>query len=151
MRTGVALLLVLTATVLTACAPAGNPETAAGLPAVRDGVLIHISHGADHPHRALMGLTMAGKMAESRDVLIYCDIKGIDLVVKDGQVAGMDPFRSADDLIAGLLDKGVTIMACPSCLQAAGKSEADLKAGIRVADADAFFTFTRGRILTLDY
>jgi hypothetical protein len=36
-------------------------------------------------------------------------------------------------------------------LKAAGRTPADLMPGVKVADKDAFFSFTRGRILTLDY
>lgn len=42
-------------------------------------------------------------------------------------------------------------MACPGCFAAAGKSAADLASGIQVADTQKFFSFTNGRILTLDY
>jgi hypothetical protein len=42
-------------------------------------------------------------------------------------------------------------MACPGCLKAAGKSPADLAPGILVADKARFFSFTKGRILALDY
>lgn len=45
----------------------------------------------------------------------------------------------------------VTLMACPGCLKAAGKSVGDLAPGVKVAEKEAFFSFTRGRILTLDY
>jgi hypothetical protein len=36
-------------------------------------------------------------------------------------------------------------------LEAAGKSAEDLMEGIQVANKEAFFDFTDGRILTLDY
>jgi hypothetical protein len=42
-------------------------------------------------------------------------------------------------------------MACPGCLKAAGKTPADLAAGIQVANKDKFFSFTSGRVITLDY
>jgi hypothetical protein len=42
-------------------------------------------------------------------------------------------------------------MACPGCLKAAGKSPEDLAPGIEVADKERFFSFTKGRIITLDY
>ncbi len=42
-------------------------------------------------------------------------------------------------------------MACPHCLKAAGKTEADLAPGVKVADKTQFFTFTKGRIISLDY
>ncbi|TVS10562.1 MAG: hypothetical protein EA424_25190 [Planctomycetaceae bacterium] len=40
---------------------------------------------------------------------------------------------------------------CPGCLKAAGKTAADLAPGVEIADKDRFFSFTKGRILTLDY
>jgi len=42
-------------------------------------------------------------------------------------------------------------MACPGCLKAAGKTGDDLTAGVQIADKARFFTFTKGRILILDY
>jgi hypothetical protein len=69
----------------------------------RDGVFIHISHGADDPHRLLMALNMAN------------------------------------------------MMSGPGCLKVAGKTGADLAPGVQVADKAKFFSFTSGRIITLDY
>ena len=45
----------------------------------------------------------------------------------------------------------MTLMVCPGCLKAAGKSREDVADGIQIADKKAFFSFTKGRILTLDY
>jgi len=42
-------------------------------------------------------------------------------------------------------------MACPGCLKVAGKTKKDLAEGVQVADKSVFFSFTKGRILTLDY
>jgi hypothetical protein len=39
----------------------------------------------------------------------------------------------------------------PGLLEGRGKTPADLMPGVKVADKDAFFSFTKGRILTLDY
>ena len=50
-----------------------------------------------------------------------------------------------------LLTKGVPLYACPGCLRAAGRTPADLRPGVQVADKDAFFSFTPGRILSIDY
>lgn len=118
---------------------------------VKDGVFIHISHGTDDPHRMLMGLTMAERMSADKDVILYIDITGIDVVLKDSPDLTLEPFASSKTLIQSLLKKGVTIMACPTCLKAAGKSPEDLAEGISVADKDKFFNFTEGRILSLDY
>ena len=118
---------------------------------IKDGVFIHISHGTDDPHRMLMGLTMADRMSADKDVILYIDITGVDVVLKDSPDLALEPFESSKTIIKNLLNKGITIMACPTCLKAAGKTPEDLTEGISVADKDKFFNFTKGRILTIDY
>ena len=117
----------------------------------RDGIFIHISHGTEDPHRVLMAFNMAVIMAESRDVLLYFDIKGIEVVLKESPDLSYSHFPSSHTQIQTLLEKKIPIFACPGCLKAAGKSPQDLMPGIAVADKDKFFNFTSGRILTLDY
>jgi predicted peroxiredoxin len=119
--------------------------------APKDGVFVHISHGADDPHRLLMALNMANMMADDHDVLVYFDIKAVGAVLKDSADVTFSHFRPAKDQIKALLGKKVTLMACPGCLKAASKTKEDLAPGIQLADKKAFFSFTKGRILTLDY
>lgn len=119
--------------------------------AVKDGIFIHISHGSDDPHRALMALSMAEKMSEDKDVILYFDIKGIEVLLKDGPDLSFAQFTSSKEQVQKLLDKGITIMACPGCLKAAGKTPDDLREGIIIADKEKFFNFTSGRILSIDY
>jgi len=120
-------------------------------PEPRDGMFIHVSHGMDDPHRVVMALRMAEIMQEERDVLMYFDIKGIEVCLKDAEDIQFSQMPSARTQIRKLLDNKVTIMACPGCLRAAGKTLDDLTEGIQIADKDKFFTFTKGRILTMDY
>lgn len=119
--------------------------------AVKDGVFIHISHGSDDLHRVLMGLQMAVKMSEDKDVLVYFDISGIDVVLKDSEDLTYSHFPSTHTQLKNMFDNDVTVMACPGCLKTAGKTEDDLMEGVKLADKDKFFNFTKGRILTLDY
>lgn len=118
---------------------------------VRDGVFIHISSGPENEHRVVMALKMATTMAVDKDVLVYFDIKGIEVVLKDAKDVTYPTFPSARESLKILLDKGITVFACPGCLKAAGKSGADLMPGVQVAEKDRFFDFTKGRILTIDY
>jgi len=119
--------------------------------AVRDGVFIHISHSLDDPHRVVMPLKMATMMAEDKDVLVYFDIKGIEVVLKDAADVSYPTFPSAQESLKILIDMGITVYACPGCMKAAGKTEADLIPGVKMAEKEQFFNFTKGRILTLDY
>ena len=117
----------------------------------REGVFIHISHGPEDPHRVLMALKMAELMAADRDVLVYLDIHGIEAVLSDSQNIEFSHFPPSHEQIPRLLELGVPVYACPGCLKAAGKGPEDLSDGIQVAHKEAFFDFTDGRILTLDY
>ena len=131
---------------LCACTPTQAPETIAG-----GGVFIHITAGIDNPHRVAMALNMATIMSEDKDVILYFDIKGIEVLLKDSPDITYAQFPGSKAQLADLAGKGIKIMACPGCLKAAGKTEADLAEGVSVAEKAAFFNFTEGRILTLDY
>ena len=118
---------------------------------VSDGVFVHMTSGPESPHKVLMGFTMAGKMSEDKDVIMYFDIEGVKVLLKDAPDITYSHFLSSKTQINLLLEKGIIIMACPGCLKSAGKSPEDLMDGIIVADKEKFFNFTEGRILTIDY
>jgi predicted peroxiredoxin len=117
----------------------------------RDGVFVHISRGVEYPHAVLMGLKMANLIAEDRDVLVYFDLKGVDVVLKDAPDLTLAPFDSSHKQIRDLLAKNVPLYVCPSCLKASAKTESDIMKGVTTAEKEAFFSFTEGRILSIDY
>jgi predicted peroxiredoxin len=116
-----------------------------------EGIFIHVSHGVNQPHRVLMALSLAEKMAGDKDVILYFDINGIGVLLKDAPDLKFSHFTGSHTQIQKLLDMGITIMACPGCLKAAGKTPEDLREGITIADKEKFFNFTSGRILTMNY
>jgi predicted peroxiredoxin len=116
-----------------------------------DGVFIHITKGPQDAHAVLMALQMAQIMSEDKKVLVYVDVKGIELLLKDGPDLKKEPFDSSRTALDKLLAKGVPVLACPGCLKAAHKKPEDLMPGVKVATKEAFFGFAKGRILTLDY
>jgi len=116
-----------------------------------DGVFIHISKGVADTHTVLMALMLADKFSDSNDVLVFFDKQGIDMVTSDAPNLEMEPFDSSDDIFRRLVDRDVTILACPACMEVAGVSKRDLRDGVEVAEKEQFFDFTEGRILTLDY
>jgi predicted peroxiredoxin len=145
----ISLIILISSLAIVSCNQ--KNENTAVQEEVKDGVFIHISHGTDNPHRVLMALSMAEKMSVDKDVAIYFDITGIEVVLKDSPDITFSHFASSKTQIQNLLSKGITIMACPGCLKAAGKTTDDLADGIIAADKDKFFNFTEGRILTIDY
>ncbi len=141
-----ATMIFTMALVLTSISFAAEKKTVS-----TDGVFIHFSQGQNDPHWVLMALNMANLMSEDHPVLVYFDIKGIEVVLKDAKDLTFAHFPSSKSQLAKLHEKGVLMMACPGCLKAAGKSADDLAAGIQIADKAKFFSFAAGRILTLDY
>jgi predicted peroxiredoxin len=119
--------------------------------AMKDGMFIHISNSNNDPHRVVMPLKMATMMAMEKPVVVYFDIKGIEVVLKDAKDITYPTFPSSKESLKKLVDMKVTLLACPSCMKAAGKTEADLMPGVIMAEKDKFFNFTKGRIITLDY
>ena len=98
-----------------------------------------------------MALWLAEKMSPDKDVLVFMDIKGVDLALQGSKDINFAQFPSLHTSLKKLLAKGVPVLVCPGCLKAAGKKPSDLMKGIQVADKERFFSFTSGRILTLDY
>ncbi|UCE62163.1 MAG: DsrE family protein [Phycisphaerales bacterium] len=117
----------------------------------RTGVFVHISHDAEDAHAVLMGLKMANLMAEDRDVLVYFDLQGVHVVLKGAEDISHNAFDSSHTQLRTLIDRGVPLYVCPACLKAAGKGPGDVMEGVKVANKEAFFSFTNGRIITLDY
>ncbi len=117
----------------------------------RDGVFIHVTECYNDPHRVLMPFKMATGMAEDKDVILYLDIHAVELVKKDAKDLTMEGFEPLSKYIEILLSKGVKIYACPTCMNVAGMKPEDLREGILTANKEAFFNFTKGRILTIDY
>ena len=134
-----------------ACSNAQDVGTGEPAEPVRDGVFVHITDGMDEPHDVLMALQMALMWAETHDVLVYFDIEGVQVVLKDAEDLAFGHFPSSHTALARLHEAGVPIMVCPGCLKVAGKTEADIMETVQIADRELFFGFTEGRILTLDY
>ena len=118
---------------------------------VRDGVFIHITESYNDPHRVLMPLKMALMMSSDKDVLIYMDIHAVELLTKSAKDLNYADFESLQSYIKKLVNNKVGIYACPTCMNISGIKPEDLMDGIQVAQKDKFFSFTKGRIITLDY
>jgi predicted peroxiredoxin len=120
---------------------------------VRDGMFIHLSHGYDDVNRASMALSLAVKLADTVDVLVFCDLEAVKLLTKTAEHPAMsaDHYMCPKDALDELRRMNVTIMACPMCMKAAGIKAEDLISGVIVAKREKFFNFTQGRIVTLDY
>jgi len=117
----------------------------------RDGVFIHLSSGPDQPRRVAMALTLASAFAGETPVLVYADLDAVSLLTREGVEIAPEGYRALSEQLPALIQAGVRIRVCPTCLAAAGYSSADLRAGVQLADKREFLSFTDGRILSVDY
>ncbi|MBN1596818.1 MAG: DsrE family protein [Bacteroidales bacterium] len=118
---------------------------------VTDGIFIHITESYNNPHKVLMALKMADIMSVDKDVLVYIDILGAEWVINGSKDITHNEFESAHTYLRRLIEKRVGIYVCPTCLKAAGFSDADLIEGLQIANKERFFDFTDGKIITIDY
>ena len=132
-------------------APGSGGQISETATPLRDGLFIHITECYNDPHRVLMPLKMAVMMSADKDVLVYMDIHAVNILVKGSDDMKYADFESAHTYIKQLIDKGVGVYACPTCLKIAGFKPEDLLEGVQVAQKDKFFNFTKGKIITLDY
>ena len=117
----------------------------------RDGVLIHVTAGQDDPHRVLTALLTAENLAKDMDVLVYFDVRGVEVALRESKNLSFHHLPFSRDQIRKLANMGIPVLACPDSLVAIGKSEADLMPGVKPAKPGDLHSFTRGRFLTLDY
>ena len=117
----------------------------------KDGVFIHISEGYNNPNKVLKALNLAVKMSDSYNVALYFDVEGVDLLTKTSENIQIDNFLSLNESLDILIEKQVLIMVCPMCLIIEGIEKDQIKEGIVIAEKEEFFSFTKGRILSLDY
>jgi len=131
-------------------APVDAPPTSEQV-GVQDGIFIHLSSGSDHPRRVAMALTMASTFADDNPVLLYADLDAVILFTKKGGDVSPEGYRALSEQLPDLIEAGVQIHVCPTCLAAAGLSSVDLRDGVQLADKRGFLSFAEGRILTFDY
>jgi predicted peroxiredoxin len=145
------IMLFAAVALMVSCVDVKTEETVTNAEPVKDGVFLHISEGYNDAHRVLMPMKMATLMAEDKDVLIYMDIHSVELLVNGAEDLNHEGFDSFQTYLKQLLDMGVGIYACPACMAVAGINPENLMDGIQTANKEAFFNFTQGRILSLDY
>ena len=120
---------------------------------VKDGALFHISAGSNNPDRVVIPLRVAAIMTENKEVFLYFDIEGIEVVLKETDIEFSE--TSSLTLLKKLIDQGVPVYGCRVSLNAIGKTEEDLIEGVKLASKATFqetlYNFAKGNILIFDY
>ncbi|MFA8299814.1 MAG: DsrE family protein [Hyphomicrobiales bacterium] len=118
----------------------------------KDGIVIHISQGEKNPHSTLMALTLANSFINGdQDLLVYFDVDAINLVTNNAPVVKYPGYEDSDMLIKALYDNKVKVMVCPGCMAADSIQNNDLIQGTIIRGNMNFFSFTKGRIVSLSY
>ena len=120
-------------------------------PPAKDGAFIQITSGPEHPTSVLMGLTMALQLADDYDVIVFLDVRGPEVALIKTPSLEQKRFEASKILFQKLIDKGIRIIVCRTCLEVLNKTEFDLVKGVKIANKSDLFDFTKGRILSLTY
>lgn len=97
----------------------------------QDPLFINLT--TDEGHRADMAMVFSKAVMErGHPVTLWLNDKSVLMAAK-GQA---DKFGAQQALLAELIGKGATVIACPICMRHYGVNEADLLAGIKVGNPD---------------
>jgi predicted peroxiredoxin len=116
-----------------------------------DGVFIQLNSGLNNPQNVLMALSMALKMSQDHEVLIFLDLQAPEIALSKTQSLEMKYFDPSKIMIQKLIDRGVKFVVCSTCLEVMNKTEFDLIKGVKISSKDDLFDFTRGRFLCFTY
>ncbi|HLP06339.1 MAG TPA: DsrE family protein [Paludibacter sp.] len=117
----------------------------------KEGVFIHVTESYNNPRQVLMPMKMAVLMAVDKDVVVYMDLKSVELLVKGARDLSYPDFESFQAYMKVLTGMGVKIYACPICLKISGYAPADLMDGVKLARKEELIGSTKGRVISMDY
>ncbi len=88
---------------------------------------------SDEPHRAIMGLGFGGAQLErGHPLTLFLNDRAVVLASKTNAAK----FPEQQKMLAGLVDKGATVLVCPMCLKHYGLSQADLLPGLQLGSPE---------------
>lgn len=117
----------------------------------QNGFLVHVSSG-DSQFKIIKALRFADNMnKKGNDILLYFDADATYLTLEETEDFVFNN-HSYKTLLRNLASSEVDVRVCKGNLKnGLKKSEKDLISGIEVGDPEMFFSFTDGKIVTLDY
>jgi sulfur relay (sulfurtransferase) complex TusBCD TusD component (DsrE family) len=94
---------------------------------------LFVNMTTDEPHRANMAVSFGlHQMERGHPLTIFLNDKGVFV----GSKANAGKFAEQQKILADVMSKGATVIACPMCMKHYGVSEADLLPGIKVGKPD---------------
>jgi predicted peroxiredoxin len=122
--------------------PAGAPVTIVKAAETAPLFLSVISDLDSNPQAVDMAMKLAGfALAEKRSVFVFFNVKGVNVPVTalpdDAQFGAGPPFK---EQLAGLIEQGAEIHACPICMKALGVTADNLLEGVSVTNREALFS-----------
>lgn len=117
----------------------------------KNGFLVHLSSG-DSQFKIIKALQIAENMNKNGNaVLLYFDTDATYLTLEE-----TEDFIFLEQSYKTLLDRLITsevdVRVCKgNLMKGLGKTEKDLISGVKLGEPDMFFTFTEGKVISLDY
>ena len=114
-----------------------SPAFAQGAAKEPQKVFLKLDHGTDDLHAVLMALKISeGLVSRGAKVTLFLNLEAVRLADKRQPIDlrwGLEGGHSAQHLFEAFVKKGGSILVCPMCAKNAGITDADLRAGARIA------------------
>lgn len=117
----------------------------------KPGAIVRITKNGMDPFTVCAGLKTAEELADKFAVVVYFDLRGVEVPLKASPDFEFAPYPKAKAQLKKLREKGVTMVVSRTALAAAWKKAEDLEAGISVTDPGEVMSFTDKKIVTLEF
>ena len=87
----------------------------------------------DDTHRARMALVFTSRQQQlGRPITLFLNDRGVLL----GSTKHTDKFKEHQEVLAGLIDKGATVLVCPMCMEHYGVDKTELASGFKLSNPE---------------
>lgn len=117
--------------------PVVTPVTKVG----HSGLLINLTKGTDDLHAATMALQLANHGLDAkREVTIFLNVRAPELATRTlGDEAKFGDNPPLREMLEALIERGATVIVCPSCMAAMAIEPDQFANGITTASRESLF------------
>ncbi len=104
-------------------------------------LVLNLTSGKEDLHSVTMALQLAHHaLDDGRAAVLFLNVRGAELARKDLSPAlklGSNP--PVGEMLAKLIERGGTVIACPACMEVMGVKSDDLATGVQMANRSLLF------------
>lgn len=118
----------------------------------KDGIFIHICSGYNNPEKVLTALNLALGLSEINNVELFFDLDAVELLKKTSENIELQNFLSLHESLDSIIKNNIPIIVNTRSIKYSGIEQDQLIEGVTmIDDKKILFSFTKGRIISLNY